>query len=212
MLNLLERGRGPPVGRRGLCGKCAGAGATGARSRASRCVRGVLHALFSGVSVSRVRRREEISVANEWVPGLKTRSALSRRNAAFDWLGSRGMCHREWDCAGSVQGGSREETRRRCRGISRTCCSTPPQWGQGRGAVRLRVSWSGLSSSVVPGGWPASVWWSCSATPRALRAMSRVCARLRIPVKVISDSGLNVISESGQSGHRSERSDAGVGL
>ena len=35
---------------------------------------------------------------------------------------------------------------------------------------------------------------------------------LRIPVKVISDSGLNVISESGQSDHRSERSDAGVGL
>ena len=35
---------------------------------------------------------------------------------------------------------------------------------------------------------------------------------LRIPVKVITDSGLNVISESGQSGHRSERSDAGVGL
>ena len=35
---------------------------------------------------------------------------------------------------------------------------------------------------------------------------------VRIPVKVISDSGLNVISESGQSGHRSERSDAGVGL
>ena len=75
------------------------------------------------------------------------------------------MCHREWDCAGSAQGGSREETRRRCRGISRTCRSTPLQWGQGRGAVRLRVSWSGLSSSVVPGGWPASVWWSCSATP-----------------------------------------------
>ena len=36
--------------------------------------------------------------------------------------------------------------------------------------------------------------------------------QLRIPVKVISDSGLNVISDSGQSGHRSERSDAGVGL
>ena len=35
---------------------------------------------------------------------------------------------------------------------------------------------------------------------------------LRIPVKVISDSGLNVISDSGQSDHRSERSDAGVGL
>ena len=35
---------------------------------------------------------------------------------------------------------------------------------------------------------------------------------VRIPVKVISDSGLNVISESGQSDHRSERSDAGVGL
>ena len=35
---------------------------------------------------------------------------------------------------------------------------------------------------------------------------------VRIPVKVITDSGLNVISESGQSGHRSERSDAGVGL
>ena len=71
----------------------------------------------------------------------------------------------------------RAETRRRCRGISRTWRSTPLQWGQGRGAMRLRVSWSGLSSSVVPGGWPASVWWSCSATPRALRAMSRVCAR-----------------------------------
>ena len=35
---------------------------------------------------------------------------------------------------------------------------------------------------------------------------------LRIPVKVISDSGRNVISDSGQSDHRSERSDAGVGL
>ena len=35
---------------------------------------------------------------------------------------------------------------------------------------------------------------------------------LRIPVKVVSDSGLNVISDSGQSDHRSERSDAGVGL
>ena len=36
--------------------------------------------------------------------------------------------------------------------------------------------------------------------------------KVRIPVKVISDSGLNVISDSGQSDHRSERSDAGVGL
>ena len=35
---------------------------------------------------------------------------------------------------------------------------------------------------------------------------------VRIPVKVVSDSGLNVISDSGQSDHRSERSDAGVGL
>ncbi len=35
---------------------------------------------------------------------------------------------------------------------------------------------------------------------------------LRIPVKVITDSGGKVISESGQSDHRSERSDAGVGL
>ena len=40
------------------------------------------------------------------MPGLKTRSAMSRRKAAFDWFGSRGMCHREWDCAGSVQGGT----------------------------------------------------------------------------------------------------------
>ena len=43
-------------------------------------------------------------------------------------------------------------------------------------------------------------------------ALSETYEILRIPVKVISDSGLNVISDSGQSGHRSERSDAGVGL
>ena len=35
--------------------------------------------------------------------------------------------------------------------------------------------------------------------------------RLRIPVKLITRSGANLISDSGQSGHRSERSDAGVG-
>ena len=35
---------------------------------------------------------------------------------------------------------------------------------------------------------------------------------VRIPVKVITHSGGKVISESGQSDHRSERSDAGVGL
>ena len=36
--------------------------------------------------------------------------------------------------------------------------------------------------------------------------------QVRIPVKVITDSGLNVIIESGQCDDRSERSDAGVGL
>ena len=46
----------------------------------------------------------------------------------------------------------------------------------------------------------------------ASKARLHLALELRIPVKVISDSGLNVISESGQSGHRSERSDAGVGL
>ena len=46
----------------------------------------------------------------------------------------------------------------------------------------------------------------------AYRRTAPTVERLRIPVKVITDSGLNVISESGQSGHRSERSDAGVGL
>ena len=40
----------------------------------------------------------------------------------------------------------------------------------------------------------------------------QIAVAVRIPVKVISDSGLNVISDSGQSDHRSERSDAGVGL
>ena len=49
--------------------------------------------------------------------------------------------------------------------------------------------------------------------PRPRREWGRRrCIALRIPVKVISDSGLNVISDSGQSDHRSERSDAGVGL
>ena len=53
-----------------------------------------------------------------------------------------------------------------------------------------------------------------AARPRsAARYCRRSCKRsVRIPVKVISDSGLNVISDSGQSDHRSERSDAGVGL
>ena len=53
-----------------------------------------------------------------------------------------------------------------------------------------------------------------SAPARRLSEVLQQIARtrLRIPVKVISDSGLNVISDSGQSGHRSERSDAGVGL
>ena len=36
--------------------------------------------------------------------------------------------------------------------------------------------------------------------------------RVRIPVKVITESGGKVIIDSGQSDHRSERSDAGVGL
>ena len=37
-------------------------------------------------------------------------------------------------------------------------------------------------------------------------------ATLRIPVKVVTDSGGKLITHSGQSDHRSERSDAGVGL
>ena len=45
-----------------------------------------------------------------------------------------------------------------------------------------------------------------------LRTAVEAGGEVRIPVKVISDSGLNVISDSGQSDHRSERSDAGVGL
>ena len=48
--------------------------------------------------------------------------------------------------------------------------------------------------------------------PESQRHPDLTVPRVRIPVKVISDSGLNVISEFGQSDHRSERSDAGVGL
>ena len=76
-----------------------------------------------------------------------------------------------------------------------------------------------LSWSVVPG---SGCSMEIPPPPQAAseRAKQRwitvlICFmvdKLRIPVKVISDSGLNVISESGQSGHRSERSDAGVGL
>ena len=51
-----------------------------------------------------------------------------------------------------------------------------------------------------------------SAASGGYASFLQLAATLRIPVKVISDSGLNVISESGQSGHRSERRDAGVGL
>ena len=51
-----------------------------------------------------------------------------------------------------------------------------------------------------------------SGASRLRARMSLFRTSLRIPVKVISDSGLNVISDSGQSDHRSERSDAGVGL
>ena len=36
--------------------------------------------------------------------------------------------------------------------------------------------------------------------------------RLRIPVKLITDSGVKPITDSGQTGHLSERSDAGLGL
>ena len=37
-------------------------------------------------------------------------------------------------------------------------------------------------------------------------------AALRIPVKLITDSGVKPITDSGQTGHLSERSDAGLGL
>ena len=36
--------------------------------------------------------------------------------------------------------------------------------------------------------------------------------RMRIPVKLVTGSGAKLDSDSGQTGHRSERSDAGVGL
>ena len=39
-----------------------------------------------------------------------------------------------------------------------------------------------------------------------------VVAKLRIPVKLITDSGVKPITDSGQTGHLSERSDAGLGL
>ena len=35
---------------------------------------------------------------------------------------------------------------------------------------------------------------------------------VRIPVKLITDSGVKPITDSGQTGHLSERSDAGLGL
>ena len=39
-----------------------------------------------------------------------------------------------------------------------------------------------------------------------------ISLNVRIPVKLITDSGAKLDSDSGQTGHRSERSDAGVGL
>ena len=52
----------------------------------------------------------------------------------------------------------------------------------------------------------------CSQCGRVAPGDDTLPPRLRIPVKVITHSGGKVISESGQSDHRSERSDAGVGL
>ena len=54
------------------------------------------------------------------------------------------------------------------------------------------------------------VYGSRAAGAKPYRAL-RKRGKLRIPVKVITHSGGKVISESGQSDHRSERSDAGVG-
>ena len=39
-----------------------------------------------------------------------------------------------------------------------------------------------------------------------------ILPEVRIPVKLITDSGVKPITDSGQTGHLSERSDAGLGL
>ena len=46
----------------------------------------------------------------------------------------------------------------------------------------------------------------------ARESYARIFAVLRIPVKLITDSGVKPITDSGQTGHLSERSDAGLGL
>ena len=56
-------------------------------------------------------------------------------------------------------------------------------------------------------GWP----------PQIIEAIAEATATaaanwVRIPVKLITGSGAKLDSDSGQTGHRSERSDAGVGL
>ena len=91
-------------------------------------------------------------------------------------------------------------------------------------ATRSRSSTSPAASqpsSMSPGrlsirSYDAAMAWRSlteegASTTRARQTRGRTAA-LRIPVKVISDSGLNVISDSGQSDHRSERSDAGVAV
>ena len=45
-----------------------------------------------------------------------------------------------------------------------------------------------------------------------LREMPKLPRFVRIPVKLITDSGVKPITDSGQTGHLSERSDAGLGL
>ena len=52
----------------------------------------------------------------------------------------------------------------------------------------------------------------CCRPSKLQRGGSQRERSLRIPVKLITDSGVKPITDSGQTGHLSERSDAGLGL
>ena len=61
---------------------------------------------------------------------------------------------------------------------------------------------------LLPKGALRNAFWP----PHRARGSRKDSDKLRIPVKLITDSGVKPITDSGQTGHLSERSDAGLGL
>ena len=88
--------------------------------------------------------------------------------------------------------------------------------------THLRQVDPGTGLDVVERRW-LNLWWAAVAAadetiqggplaPAWLRLFEAHLSCLRIPVKLITDSGVKPITDSGQTGHLSERSDAGLGL